>query len=228
MTRAACQSCPLAFVLSHGSGAGPDVARWRSGVSAHRSRQSLLPPRPHHATATVPHGPAESAGRGRAAGLHLQPRGPPRSVRQPAAARRRLRAVAAAKRAPAWPGSGLRRVSLRGTITSQGAFVAILQGADSKTYIVRAGDRLVDGTIRTITADAMVILQQVNDPLSLEKAARSAKGAPTDGRGEVVERFGRTMPATYRFSMLLGLCLAMALGVVNPLRAAAPGMTPRC
>jgi hypothetical protein len=47
--------------------------------------------------------------------------------------------------------------------------VAILQGADSKTYIVRPGERLADGTIRSITSDALVILQQVNDPLSLEK-----------------------------------------------------------
>ena len=52
---------------------------------------------------------------------------------------------------------------------ARGGYVGILQGADSKTYIVKAGDKLLDGTIRTITPDAMVILQQVNDPLSLEK-----------------------------------------------------------
>ena len=40
---------------------------------------------------------------------------------------------------------------------------------DNKTYIVRAGDKLADGSIRSITADAMVILQQVNDPLSIAK-----------------------------------------------------------
>ena len=45
----------------------------------------------------------------------------------------------------------------------------MLLGSDEKTYIVRTGDRLSDGTIRTITADAMVILQQVNDPLSQQK-----------------------------------------------------------
>jgi Tfp pilus assembly protein PilP len=66
-------------------------------------------------------------------------------------------------------GLGASEVSLRGTMVSQGAFVGILQGADSKTYIVRVGDRLSDGTIRTITANSIVILQQVNDPLSLEK-----------------------------------------------------------
>ena len=52
---------------------------------------------------------------------------------------------------------------------SEGAFVGILQGVDSKNYIVRVGDQLSDGTIRSITKDSMVILQQVNDPLSLEK-----------------------------------------------------------
>jgi len=60
-------------------------------------------------------------------------------------------------------------VTLRGTVQSRAGFVAILQGADQKTYIVRAGDRLFDGTVRTISQNDMVILQQVNDPLSLEK-----------------------------------------------------------
>ena len=60
-------------------------------------------------------------------------------------------------------------VTLKGTIQSQGGYVGILLGADNKTYIVRAGDRLLDGTVRSITQNALVILQQVNDPLSLEK-----------------------------------------------------------
>jgi Tfp pilus assembly protein PilP len=60
-------------------------------------------------------------------------------------------------------------VTLKGTVASQGSFVGILQGADNKTYIVKAGDKLLDGTIRTINPDSMVITQQVTDPLSLEK-----------------------------------------------------------
>lgn len=60
-------------------------------------------------------------------------------------------------------------VTLKGTIASQGTFVGILQGSDQKTYIVKAGDRLLDGTIRAISPDSMVITQQVTDPLSLEK-----------------------------------------------------------
>ena len=66
-------------------------------------------------------------------------------------------------------GLGASEVSLRGILTSEGAFVGILHGVDSKNYIVRVGDKLSDGTIRTITKDSLVILQQVHDPLSLEK-----------------------------------------------------------
>lgn len=60
-------------------------------------------------------------------------------------------------------------VTLKGTVQSGGGYVGILLGVDNKTYIVRAGDRLLDGTVRSITQNALVILQQVNDPLSLEK-----------------------------------------------------------
>lgn len=60
-------------------------------------------------------------------------------------------------------------VTLKGTLASRGAFVGIVLGVDNKTYIVKAGDRLLDGTVRTISQDSMVITQQVTDPLSLEK-----------------------------------------------------------
>lgn len=72
-------------------------------------------------------------------------------------------------RGPGLKGLGTGEVTLRGTVASQGGYVAILQGSDSKTYIVRPGEHLADGTIRSITSDALVILQEVNDPLSLEK-----------------------------------------------------------
>jgi Tfp pilus assembly protein PilP len=60
-------------------------------------------------------------------------------------------------------------IALKGTVQSRTGYVALVQGLDNKTYIVRAGDRLLDGTVRAITGNSMVILQQVNDPLSLQK-----------------------------------------------------------
>jgi Tfp pilus assembly protein PilP len=85
-------------------------------------------------------------------------------------------APVAATRESGLAGLGAAEISLRGTIKSAGAFAGIVRGADSKTYIVRAGDKLADGSIRTITADSMVILQQVSDPLSPGKVQEVRKG----------------------------------------------------
>ena len=79
------------------------------------------------------------------------------------------RQAAAGSRTPGLAGLGTGDVTLKGTMQSRNGYVALVQGVDNKTYIVRPGDKLLDGTIRTITANAMIILQQVNDPLSLEK-----------------------------------------------------------
>ena len=72
-------------------------------------------------------------------------------------------------RKPGLPGLGVGEVTLKGTMASRGGYLALIKGADSKTYIVRPGDRLLDGAVQAVTADAVVILQQVDDPLSPHK-----------------------------------------------------------
>jgi Tfp pilus assembly protein PilP len=67
-------------------------------------------------------------------------------------------------------------LTLRGTLRSRDGFVAMLEGSDQKTYIVRPGDKLFDGTISSISQNDLVILQQVDDPLSLEKQREVRKG----------------------------------------------------
>jgi Tfp pilus assembly protein PilP len=79
------------------------------------------------------------------------------------------RTVGVATRPNGLAGLEASEVTLKGTIASQGTYVGILQGVDQKTYIVKAGDKLLDGTIKAIAPDSMVITQQVTDPLSLEK-----------------------------------------------------------
>ena len=60
-------------------------------------------------------------------------------------------------------------VALRGTMQGRDrGWVAIVQGVDKKSYLAKAGDKLFDGTVRSVTPDSMVILQTVNDPLRLE------------------------------------------------------------
>lgn len=76
---------------------------------------------------------------------------------------------ASAKRPEGVPGLETNALVVRGIMQSRGAFIAMVAGPDGKVYTVRAGDKLFDGVIRSITAQAVVILQEVNDPLSLEK-----------------------------------------------------------
>ena len=71
-------------------------------------------------------------------------------------------------RPPGLAGLTASDVSLRGTMKARDGFVAMLQGADNKTYLVRPGDRLLDGTVRAIAADSLVIAQRVTDPLAGE------------------------------------------------------------
>jgi Tfp pilus assembly protein PilP len=72
-------------------------------------------------------------------------------------------------RGPGLGGLETSEVTLKGTVHSGDGYLAIVAGADNRTYIVHVGDRLLDGTIRAITPTAMLILQQVSDPLSLDK-----------------------------------------------------------
>ena len=60
-------------------------------------------------------------------------------------------------------------LALKGIMHSRNDFVALVAGPDAKTYLIRVNDRLLDGTVRAITADTLVCLQDVNDPLSLTK-----------------------------------------------------------
>ena len=67
--------------------------------------------------------------------------------------------------------AGLRvnELVVRGIVNTREGFVAMVGGPDGRTHTVRPGDRLLDGRIRAITPEALIILQEVNDPLSLEK-----------------------------------------------------------
>ncbi len=60
-------------------------------------------------------------------------------------------------------------ISVRGVMQSKGTLVAMIQGPDNKTYIVRQGDKLLDGVIKSVTPQGLIVVQEVNDPLSLVK-----------------------------------------------------------
>jgi Tfp pilus assembly protein PilP len=88
-------------------------------------------------------------------------------------------------RPPGVPGLLINEVSVKGIVRNNSGFVALIQGPDNKTYVVKAGDRLMDGTVKSIVQDAVVFSQDVNDPLSLvkQKEIRKSLRSVDGGRG---------------------------------------------
>jgi Tfp pilus assembly protein PilP len=66
-------------------------------------------------------------------------------------------------------------ISVRGVMQSRGGFYAMVQGPDGKTFMIRAKDKLLDGTVKAVNAEGLVIVQEVNDPLSLVKEREITK-----------------------------------------------------
>ncbi len=68
---------------------------------------------------------------------------------------------------PAGPrGLLIAEISVRGVVESQGRFLATVVGPDKRTYTVGNGDPLLDGSVKVISEEAVVFLQDVTDPLS--------------------------------------------------------------
>jgi Tfp pilus assembly protein PilP len=60
-------------------------------------------------------------------------------------------------------------VSVRGIVATGDGYVAMVQGPNGKTFVIHQNEKLLDGTVKAITAQAIVILQDVSDPLSTVK-----------------------------------------------------------
>jgi Tfp pilus assembly protein PilP len=76
---------------------------------------------------------------------------------------------AAARRPEGAAGLSVAEISVRGVLQSRDALVAMISGPDNRTYIVHQGDQLLDGTIKRITSEGLVVSQPVKDPLSTVK-----------------------------------------------------------
>ena len=66
-------------------------------------------------------------------------------------------------------GLAVEELTVRGIVSSPTGLMAMVQSPDRKTYLVRQNDKLLDGIVKSVTPEGLVILQEVNDPLSLVK-----------------------------------------------------------
>jgi Tfp pilus assembly protein PilP len=75
-------------------------------------------------------------------------------------------------------------VAVRGIVQSRERLVAMVQGPDNKSYVVHQGDRLADGVVKSVAADALVLVQDVTDPRSKDKTreVRKPLRAPDEGK----------------------------------------------
>ena len=60
-------------------------------------------------------------------------------------------------------------ITMRGAMKGRDGWKALVRGTDNRTYYVKPGDELYDGTVKTVSADSIVIVQNINDPLSDKK-----------------------------------------------------------
>jgi len=72
-------------------------------------------------------------------------------------------------------------VVVRGILQTKDGWIAMVGLPSGRSHTVRPGDRLMDGTVRAISAQSVMFMQEVNDPLSLEKQREVRKFL----RGEV-------------------------------------------
>ena len=75
-------------------------------------------------------------------------------------------------------------IMLRGVLQSRNSYIALISGPDGKTYSAHVNDRVLDGIIRSVTPEGIVIMQEVNDPLSLVKQREVRKGLRTAEDGK--------------------------------------------
>jgi type IV pilus assembly protein PilP len=82
------------------------------------------------------------------------------------------------------PGMLINEVSVKGILHDRSGYIGMIQGPNTKIFNVRTGDKLMDGTVKAITADAVVFSQDVNDPLSMvkQKEIRKTIRSTTGGR----------------------------------------------
>lgn len=71
------------------------------------------------------------------------------------------------QRPPGLRGMGVEEIRLQGLVRLPEGFVAMVQGTDNMSYMLRPGTVLWDGTVERVERDRVVFRLQVADPRSL-------------------------------------------------------------
>ena len=72
------------------------------------------------------------------------------------------------QRPPGLRGMGIEEIKLQGILRIPEGYVAMIQGTDNMSYLIRPGTVLYDGTVELIEQGKVVFKMQVADPKSLK------------------------------------------------------------
>jgi Tfp pilus assembly protein PilP len=72
-------------------------------------------------------------------------------------------------RKPGVPGFLIDELKLQGVFKTKQGYVAMVDGPDNKGYLIRIGDKVLDGEVIRITPNGIVFRQEVNDPTQIER-----------------------------------------------------------
>ncbi|MGZ8849913.1 MAG: pilus assembly protein PilP [Thermoanaerobaculia bacterium] len=73
------------------------------------------------------------------------------------------------QRPPGVPGFLIDEMKLQGVVRTKQGLVAMISGPDNKGYLIRVGDKVLDGEVIRITQTSVVFRQEVNDPTRIER-----------------------------------------------------------
>jgi Tfp pilus assembly protein PilP len=74
------------------------------------------------------------------------------------------------QRPPGPPGFLIDEIKIQGVVkTRQQGLVAMVNGPDNKGYLIKVGDKVLDGEVIRITPGSIVFRQEVNDPTRIER-----------------------------------------------------------
>jgi len=87
------------------------------------------------------------------------------------------------QRPPGPPGFLIDEIKLQGVVkTRQQGLVAMVNGPDNKGYLVKVGDKVLDGEVIRITPSSIVFRQEVNDPTRIERFREVVKDLSTEAQ----------------------------------------------
>ena len=78
------------------------------------------------------------------------------------------------------PGFLIDEMKLQGVVRTKQGLVGMINGPDNKGYLIRVGDKVLDGEVIRITASSVVFRQEVNDPTRIERYREVVKDLSPD------------------------------------------------